>query len=309
MLALATRRLIVAIPTLLAVITAAFFLMHAAPGGPFTRERQVSPEIEARLLEQFHLNEPVWQQLLRYLGGLLRGDLGPSMHNIEKSVWDIIAEGFPTSATLGIAAIIFAVLIGGSLGVLAALRQNKVQDYTVMTVAILGVCLPSLVMGPLLQLSMGLQLQWLPSVGLARDELSVPHLLLPVLALSLPFIAIISRLMRASMIEALRSDAIRTARAKGLPERLVIWRHALPVAALPVLSYLGPALAGIMAGSFVVETVFQLPGIGRQFVMGAAVRDYTLVLGVVIVYSSLLLLLNLIVDLLYGVLDPRARLS
>jgi oligopeptide transport system permease protein len=182
-----------------------------------------------------------------------------------------------------------------------------VQDYAVMALAIAGVCLPPLVVGPLMQLFFGIQWEVLPSQGLHRDEFGVAYLILPVLTLSLPLIAIISRLMRASMIEAMRSNAIRTARAKGLPEAQVILRHALPIAVLPVVSYVGPALAGVMAGSFVIETVFQLPGIGKQFVQAATQRDYTLVMGVVLVYSFLIILLNLAADLLYRVLDPRSR--
>ena len=307
MLAQAVRRLVTAIPTLLCIIAAAFLLMKAAPGGPFTLERQLPPEIEQRLQDKFGLNKPVHEQLFDYLGGLARGDLGPSMVYKDKTVADIIAEGAPTSALLGFSAMALALLIGGSLGVLAALRQNKMQDYAVMALAIAGVCLPPLVVGPLMQLFFGIQWEVLPSQGLHRDEFGVAYLVLPVLTLSLPLIAIISRLMRASMIEAMRSNAIRTARAKGLPEAQVIWRHALPIAVLPVVSYVGPALAGVMAGSFVIETVFQLPGIGKQFVQAATQRDYTLVMGVVLVYSFLIILLNLAADLLYRVLDPRSR--
>ncbi|MGE0186043.1 MAG: ABC transporter permease [Hyphomonadaceae bacterium] len=307
MLALAARRLLTAIPTLLAIIAAAFILMKAAPGGPFTAERQLQPEVEQRLQEKFGLNLPVGQQLLRYLGGLARGDLGPSMTYKDKDVLDIIGEGAPTSLILGLSAMVLALLVGGALGVMAALRQNKAQDYAVMALAIAGVCLPPLVVGPIMQLYFGIEWELLPSQGLHRDEFGVPYLILPVITLSLPLIAIVSRLMRASMIEAMRSNAIRTARAKGLPESQVIWRHALPIAMLPVVSYAGPALAGVMAGSFVIETVFQLPGIGKQFVLAAQQRDYTLVMGVVLVYSALIILLNLAADLLYRVLDPRAR--
>ncbi|MBI1250754.1 MAG: ABC transporter permease subunit [Alphaproteobacteria bacterium] len=307
MVAQAVRRLIIAVPTLLAIIIAAFLLMRAAPGGPFAAERQLPPEIERRLLAEFDLDKPPAVQLANYLGDLLQGDLGPSMKYKDKSVADIIAEGFPTSAVLGFSAVTLALLVGGALGVAAALRQNRPQDYAVMAAALLGVCLPPLVMGPVLSLVFGIQLGWMPTGGLARDEFSIPHLILPVLTLALPQIAIISRLMRASMIEALRSNAIRTARAKGLPEWQVIWRHALPVAILPIVSYLGPAIAGVLTGSFVIEQVFQLPGIGRQFVIGALQRDYTLVMGVVILYAFLIILLNLAADLLYGALDPRVR--
>ncbi len=309
MLALTVRRLLVAIPTLLAIIAAAFLLMKAAPGGPFTLERQLPKEIEQRLQEKFGLDKPVHEQLFDYLGGLARGDLGPSMVYKDKTVADIIVEGAPTSAVLGLSAMALALFVGGGLGILAALRQNKSQDFFVMAIAIAGVCLPPLVVGPIMQLFFGIQWGILPSQGLHRDEFGVIYLLLPVLTLSLPLIAIVSRLMRASMIETLRSNAIRTARAKGLPEAQVILRHALPIAILPVVSYVGPALAGVMAGSFVIETVFQLPGIGKQFVLAAQQRDYTLVMGVVLIYSFLIILLNLAADLMYRVLDPRARAS
>jgi oligopeptide transport system permease protein len=307
MLALALRRLLVAIPTILLILAGAFLLMHAAPGGPFTKERQAPPAIEQRLQAKYGLDLPIPQQLALYLGGLAVGDLGPSMIYKDKEVVDILAEGAPTSAILGLAAMVLALLVGGGLGILAALRQNKAQDYLVMGFAITGVCLPALVTGPLLQLLFGVEWGWLPVAGLHRDEFGLRYLILPVLTLSLPLIAIISRLMRAAMIEALRSNSIRTARAKGLPEAQVILRHALPIALLPVVSYMGPALAGVMAGSFVVETVFQLPGIGKQFVLAAGQRDYTLVMGVVLVYSVLIISLNLVADLTYRLLDPRSR--
>lgn len=300
-------RLIIAVPTVLAIIVAAFVLMHAAPGGPFTKERQMPPEIERRLLAEYKLDLPLHEQLFHYIGGLAQGDLGPSMTYKDKDVGDIIAEGAPTSFILGFSAMALALLVGCTLGVLAALRQNKPQDYAVMALAIVGVCLPPLVMGPVMQLVFGVQLHWLPTQGLHRDEFGFVYLFLPVVTLSLPLIAIISRLMRASMIEAMRSNAIRTARAKGLPERDVVLRHALPTALLPVVSYIGPALAGVLAGSFVVETVFQLPGIGKQFVLAAQQRDYTLVMGVVVVYAVLIILLNLLADLAYRWLDPRSR--
>lgn len=313
MLVQVVRRLIVAIPTLLCIIAAAFALMHLAPGGPFTKERQVPREIEQRLEAKFGLDLPIEQQLLRYLvgteegGGLLRGDLGPSMTYKDKDVGDILAEGAPTSLLLGIGAMVVALIVGGFLGIIAALRQNKAQDYAVMAIAILGVCLPPLVVGPLLQLLFGVEWRILPTQGLYRDEFGIRYLLLPILTLALPLTAIVSRLMRASMIETMRSNAIRTARAKGLPEAQVVWRHALPIALLPIVSYAGPALAAVMSGSFVVETVYALPGIGKQFVIAALGRDYTVVMGVVLVYSVLIIVLNLCSDLMYRVLDPRAR--
>lgn len=307
MLVQIVRRLLLAVPTLLLVICATFFLMHQAKGGPFDRERQVQPEIERRLLAEYRLDRPLPEQLGLYILDLARGDFGPSMVYKDKDVLDIVAEGFPTSALLGVFAVAFALMAGGALGIAAGLSQNRPRDYAVMALALLGICLPPLVTGPILKLLFGETFDLLPSVGLARDQFSVAHLVLPVVTLALPQIAIVSRLMRASLIEAMRSNAIRTARAKGLSEAQIIWRHALPVAILPVVSYLGPALAGVLTGSFVIETVFQLPGIGRQFVIGAQTRDYTLVMGVVILYSALIILLNLLVDVLYGVFDPRAR--
>ena len=307
MLAQAVRRLIVAIPTLLAIVAVTFVLMHLAPGGPFARERQMPPEIERRLLAEYRLDLPIHEQLGHYIAGLARGDLGPSMTYKDKDVADIIAEGAPTSLILGVAAMAFALLVGGFLGVMAALRQNRAQDYIVMAVAIAGVCLPPLVIGPLLQLYLGVEWRLFPTQGLYRDEYGLRYLVLPILTLALPMTAVVSRLMRASMIEAMRSNAIRTARAKGLPEAQVVLRHALPIALLPIVSYAGPALAGVMAGSFVVETVFGLPGIGKQFVLAAQQRDYTLVLGVVLVYSVLIIIFNLAADLTYRVLDPKAR--
>lgn len=307
MLAQAVRRLIVAIPTLLAIVAVTFVLMHLAPGGPFARERQMPPEIERRLLAEYKLDLPIHEQLGHYVAGLARGDLGPSMTYKDKDVADIIAEGAPTSLILGVAAMIFALLVGGFLGVMAALRQNRAQDHLVMAIAIAGVCLPPLVIGPLLQLYLGVEWRLFPTQGLYRDEYGLRYLVLPILTLALPLTAVVSRLMRASMIEAMRSNAIRTARAKGLPEVQVVLKHALPIALLPIVSYAGPALAGVMAGSFVVETVFGLPGIGKQFVLAAQQRDYTLVMGVVLVYSVLIIIFNLAADLTYRVLDPRAR--
>jgi oligopeptide transport system permease protein len=307
MLALAARRLLVAIPTMLLIITATFFLMRAAPGGPFDAERQLPAEIEKRVKAAYDLDKPLTQQFEIYLTKIARGDLGPSLKYKDKSVADIIGEGLPTSLVIGASAMTLALAAGVSLGSAAALRQNRPADYLVMAVALIGVCLPPLVMGPLLSLGLGVQLHWLPTAGLWRDHYSLRHLLLPVATLALPQIAIISRLMRASMIEALSSNAVRTARAKGLPELQVVLRHAGPAAILPVVSYLGPAAAGVLTGSFVIESVFQLPGLGRQFVIGALTRDYTVVMGVVILYAGLIILLNLAADMVHRALDPRAR--
>ena len=307
MLAQIARRLLIAIPTMLVIIVAAFLIIHQAKGGPFDAERQMPPEIEQRLKAAYDLDKPLAEQLRLYVVKVLHGDLGPSLKYKDKDVADIIAEGLPTSLIIGAAAIALALSLGCGLGVLAALRQNRPEDYVAMSFAVAGVCLPPFVVAPLLSLLFSVRLHWLPSGGLYRDAYTVSHLLLPVLTLALPQVAIISRLMRASMIEAIQSNAIRTARAKGLPESQVIWRHALPVALIPIVSYLGPAISITLTGGFAIETVFQLPGIGKQFTLAALQRDYTLVMGVVIVYAGMILFFNMMSDVLYGALDPRAR--
>jgi oligopeptide transport system permease protein len=307
MVAQIARRLLVAIPTLFLIIFVAFFLMRAAPGSPFDSERQMPPEILERVEAKYNLDKPPLEQFGLYLQDLLQGDLGPSLKYKDKDVQDIIAEGFPTSAIIGALAMCFALLIGVGVGILAALRQNQAEDYVAMAFAVVGVCLPPLVLAPIFSLIFSNTLGWLPTAGLYRDQFSFSHLVLPVLTLALPQIAIISRLTRAGMIEAMRSNSIRTARAKGLPEGDVIWRHALPVALIPVVSYLGPAISTVLTGGFVIETVYQLPGIGRMFTIGAQERDYTLVMGCIIVYASLIIFFNMLADVLYGVLDPRAR--
>ncbi len=307
MFAFLTRRLLVAIPTLFVIIALAFFLMRAAPGSPFDLERPIPPEIKARIAAKFHLDKPVMVQFGYYLKDLAHGDFGPSMKYKDKTVRDIIAEGFPVSAALGLSAMLLAVLIGSVLGSFAALRQNRAADYAVMGLAMTGISIPPFVTGPVLSLVFGLYLGLLPTAGLDRGHITLSHMVLPVITLALPYIAIISRLMRASMIETLRANYIRTAFAKGLPEHIVIFRHVLRAAVLPLVSYLGPATAALLTGSIVVEKIFALPGIGRQFVMGALQRDYTVVMGVVILYAALIISFNLIADLLYGVLDPKVR--
>ncbi len=303
----ALKRLLGAVPTLLLLITLAFFLMRAAPGGPFDRERALPPQIEAALQAEYRLDQPLWRQYLGYLGGLARGDLGPSFQYTGFSVSELIASSAPVSFRLGACAMILAVLLGGLLGCLAALRRNSVFDRALMALAMLGISVPNYVVAPLLILLFAIALGWLPAGGWSSQ--GIGDAVLPVIALALPQIATIARLMRASMIETLSANFIRTARAKGLPMRLIVWRHALKPAALPVLSYLGPAAAGIVTGSVVIEQVFGIPGIGRYFVQAALNRDYTLVLGVVIFYGALIILFNFLVDLLYGALDPRLRLS
>ena len=307
MLTHALKRLLGAVPTLLLLITMAFFLMRAAPGGPFDRERALPPQIEAALQAEYHLDQPLWRQYLHYLGGLAHGDLGPSFQYTGFSVGELIASGAPVSFRLGACAMSLAVLLGGLLGCLAALRRNSVFDRSLMALAMLGLSVPNYVVAPLLILLFAIVLGWLPAGGWSAH--GIGDAVLPVIALALPQIATIARLMRASMIETLGASFIRTARAKGLPMRLIVWRHALKPALLPVLSYLGPAAAGIVTGSVVIEQVFAIPGIGRYFVQAALNRDYTLVLGVVIFYGALIILFNFLVDLLYGMLDPRMRLS
>lgn len=301
------RRLLVAIPTLMLVVTLAFFMMRAAPGSPFDTDRKLSPEIERNVLAKYGMNKPLGQQYLDYLAGVARGDLGPSLKYKDKTVLAILKENYPVSLKLGLSAIVLASVVGVSLGVLAALRQNRSVDYGVMTVAILGVCIPTFVTAPLLVLVFASKLGWLPSAG--WNDGALINLVLPVTVLALPQIAIISRLTRAGMIEVLHSNYVRTARAKGLPERTIVGKHALRAALLPLVSYLGPACAGLLTGSLVVEKIFNLPGLGKFFVISALQRDYTVVMGMVIFYAALILLLNLIADLLYAALDPRVRLG
>ncbi|MBL8771601.1 MAG: ABC transporter permease subunit [Phenylobacterium sp.] len=301
------RRLLVAIPTLFLVITAAFFMMRAAPGSPFDSDRKLLPEIEANVLAQYGMNKPLGEQYLDYLAGVARGDLGPSLKYRDKSVLDILKENYEPSLKLGVAAITLASIIGISLGVIAALRQNRTADNLVMAVAILGVCIPTFVTAPLLVLALASKLGWFPTAG--WNDGALANLVLPVTVLALPQIAIISRLTRAGMIEVLSANYIRTARAKGLPESLIVRKHALRAAILPLVSYLGPACAGLITGSLVVEKIFNLPGLGKFFVISGLQRDYTVVMGMVIFYAALILVLNLLADLLYAALDPRVRLA
>ncbi len=301
----ALYRLATAVPTLWVLVTLTFFLMHAAPGGPFDRERVLPPEIERALAAEYHLDEPLLRQYTRYLAALAKGDFGPSFQYEGFRVSELIAAGLPVSLTLGALAMLLAVFIGCGAGIIAALRHRRFSDYGLMSLALLGISIPSYVVAPVLVLVFAISLRWLPAGGWlpGRDS----DLLLPVIALALPQIASLARLMRGSLLEVLQQPYLRTARAKGLPLRLVILRHAIKPALMPVASYLGPATAGILTGSVVVEQVFDLPGIGRYFVQGALNRDYTLVLGVVVVYGALILLFNFLVDLAYGLLDPRVQ--
>jgi len=305
MLGYTLKRLLGAIPTLLILLTLAFFMMRMAPGGPFDSEKSLPPEIQANLDRKYHLDEPLLQQYGRYLWDLLHGDFGPSFQYRDYTVNELIATGFPVSMRLGVTAILIALVIGVALGTVAALRQNRATDYTVMTLAMTGISIPNFVLAPILILLFAVHLGWLPAGGWNDGQWR--NMLLPIVGLALPQIAYIARLMRGSMIEVLRSNAIRTARAKGLPERVVILRHALRPALLPVVSFLGPATAAVITGSVVIEQIFGIPGLGRYFVQGALNRDYTLVMGVVVFYGVLIVLFNFIVDLLYAALDPRVR--
>ncbi len=283
----------------------AFFVIRLAPGGPFDEEQALPPEIKANLEAAYGLDQPIWKQYLRYLDGLAAGDFGPSFKFKDFSVTELIAQGLPISLTIGLSAILLGMLIGVPLGTFAALKQNTAADYTTMAIVGLGISVPNFVVAPLLQILFGLKWRLLPVAGWEGGE--IRYLVLPVAALSFGIIAYVGRLTRGSMLEVLRSNYVRTARAKGLPEYLVVWRHALRPALLPVVSWLGPAFAFVVTGSLVVETVFGLPGSGRYLVQGAINRDYSLVMGMIVVYGSLIVICNLIADLLYGWLDPRVR--
>ena len=303
MLAYAARRLAALPLTLFIIVTLAFAVVRSAPGGPFDAEQSLPPQVKANLERAYGLDQPLALQYVRYLRGVVHGDFGPSLRYRDLSVRELIAQGLPVSLTLGFCALLFALAGGLPLGILAARRRGSVLDHGIMGLAVLGVALPSFVTGPLLVLVFGLLLHWLPVAGWQGG--TPAYLILPVITLALPLLAYIARLVRGSLLEVLQSDYIRAARARGLGSGRVIWRHALPAALLPVVSYLGPATAFVVTGSLVVETVFALPGTGRYLVDAAINRDYTLVMGMVIVYGLITLLCNLAADLTYGWLDPR----
>ncbi|MEZ5938278.1 MAG: oligopeptide ABC transporter permease OppB [Hyphomonadaceae bacterium] len=301
------RRVLAAIPTMLAIITVAFFMMRAAPGNPYSVDRKLTPEVEANIRASLGLDKPLHEQYLEYLGNVVTGDLGPSMKIKDKTVSELIGEGLPVSLTIGAFAIGLAIFFGTGLGISAAIRQNSPTDYTAMSLAMIGISIPTFVTGPMLSLIFGVWLGWFAAGGLDLGRMNFNNLFLPVVTLALPQIAIISRLMRASMIEVLRSNYIRTARAKGLSESRILLRHAAPAAILPVISYLGPATVGVITGSVVVEKVFGLPGVGQSFIDGAMNRDYPRVMGTVILYGGLIIVFNLIADILYAIFDPKVR--
>jgi len=303
----ALYRLLHTIPTLLVIITLAFFLIRLAPGGPFDSDRTLHPQVEANLNAKYHLDEPIVQQYGRYMWDIVRGDFGPSFQYRDFSVNELIYDSFAVSLKLGIAAICLAIIFGVSMGVVAALRQNSLVDYSVMTLAMTGISIPNFVIAPLFVLFFAIYLNWLPAGG--WEQGTIADMILPIISLALPQIAYIARLTRGSLIEVLRSNYIRTAKAKGLPTSKIIFRHALKPMMLPIVSYLGPATAAVITGSVVIEQIFSVPGLGTHFVQGALNRDYTLVMGVVVFYGTLIILFNFFVDLFYALLDPKVRYS
>jgi oligopeptide transport system permease protein len=303
MLKFIIRRLLEAIPVLLIISAIAFFMVRLAPGGPFSTERNVPPEILENLNQFYGLDRPVWQQYLSYLGNALQGDLGPSYKYANWSVTDLIADAFPVSLELGCWALLIALTLGISAGVIAAARANQPADYLAMSLSMAGICIPMFVTGPLLIGIFALGLNWYNAGGwfFPRDRV------LPALTLGLYYAAYVARLTRGGMLDVLTQDFIRTAHAKGLTEGRIMFRHAMKGGLLPVISFLGTAIAGLVTGSFVVETIFQVPGLGRFFVMAAFNRDYFMVCGTVLFFATLIILLNLAVDVLQVWLNPRLR--
>jgi oligopeptide transport system permease protein len=302
MFAFAIRRIIGAIPTLFALIVISFFIMRVAPGGPFSANRKLTAAVLENMNRAYHLDEPVWMQFGRYLWGLAHFDFGPSMKYKDFSVTELIVQGIPVSLEVGLWAMVFATITGVALGIAGALRRNGATDLTAGIIAMTGLAVPTFVIGPLLQIVFGLQLHWFPIAGW---DGSLNAKVLPVFVLALPNIAYISRLTRGSMIETLRTNYVRTARAKGIGPRRVIWKHAMTGAMLPVIAYLGPATAITVTGSVVIEQIFGIPGIGRYFVEGASNRDYPLVMGVTILYGGVVILANIVTDVARGFLDPK----
>lgn len=304
MLRFITNRLLQAIPVLLVVISVTFLLIHSAPGGPFSAEKAVPPEVARALEAQYNLDQPLWQQYISYLGDVIQGDFGPSFKYSGRTVNELIAAGLPITAELALYAMLVALIIGISAGVLAAVRPNTMQDYLPMSAAMLGICMPSFLLGPILVLVFGIHLEWLPISGwgdIPGDKI------LPAITLGTGYAAYIARLSRGGMLEVLSQDYIRTARAKGLSERIIIFKHALRGGLIPVVAFLGPAFAGLLGGSFVVETIFQIPGLGRFYVTSAFNRDYTMILGMTIFFAGLIIIFNLISDMVALWLNPKLR--
>lgn len=300
------KRLLEFIPVLLIIVTVTFFLIRLAPGGPFDMDQaSASPQIRERLEAAYNLDAPLWRQYLDYVGGLLQGDMGPSFTKINYSVGELIWMKLPVSLELGLYALLVALIIGLSAGLLASLKPNSWLDQGPMAFAMTGICVPNIVLGPLLVLIFALWLDWLPVQGWRTPA----HKVLPAITLGAAYAAYIACLTRGGMLEMLSQDFIRTARAKGLSEARVVLLHGLRGGVQPVVAFLGPAAAGMLTGSFVVETIFKVPGLGQEFVRAAFDRDYTLILGTVLVYAVLVLFLNLVADILNGLLDPRVRQS
>jgi oligopeptide transport system permease protein len=305
MLSYAIRRVLAALPIVFIALTVCFIIMRLAPGGPFDGERALPPVILRNLQAYYNLDKPLWEQYFIYVGGVLRGDFGPSMVLLDFTVSELMAIGLPFTLMLGFTAFIVATTVGIITGMITAVYQNRWPDYLIVALVMIGLIIPNFLMANIVQLVFGVHLRWLPVGGYVPG--SVIHLVLPVIILSLPQAARISRLMRGSMIETLGTNFVRTARSKGIGTRLVLARHAIKPALMPVVSYLGPGLSFLLTGSLVVEQIFALPGIGKYFISAALARDYGLVLGTTILYMGIILVLNLVVDILYAWLDPRVR--
>ncbi|RFB80267.1 oligopeptide ABC transporter permease OppB [Methylovirgula sp. 4M-Z18] len=299
------RRFLSAVPTLFVVITVSFFLMRFAPGGPFNMERPLPPQIMENMQRAYHLDDPLWLQYLHYISNVVQGDFGPSYIYRDFTIIQLMKQSLPYSLTLGSLALSIAVFGGLALGTIAALRQNSLIDVAVMSLANIGITIPNFVVGPVLALIFAVILGWLPAGGWGDG--SPRFLVMPMIALALPEMAVFARLMRGSMLEALRADHMRTARAYGLPGRVLVFTHAMRAGLLPCVTYLAPAAAQLLTGSVVVETIFGIPGVGRYFVQSALDRDYTLVMATVVLVSVFIVVFNLIVDLVYALLDPRVR--
>ena len=305
MFKLIVKRFFEAIPTMLFLITVSFFMMRLAPGSPFTGERNLPPAVLANIEAKYHLNDPIWLQYLNYLKQLAHGDFGPSFKYKDHTINELLADSLPVSVEIGVWAFAIALILGVSFGVIAALRQNSIIDYVLMSVAMTGVVVPSFVKAPLLVLLFAVMWQLLPAGG--WNDGALKNMILPVATLAIAYSSSIARVTRGSMIEVLNSPYIRTARAKGLPTSHIVFKHALRPAMLPVISYLGPAFVGIITGSIVIETIFSLPGIGQLFVNGALNRDYSLVLSLTILVGVLTIVFNAVVDILYAVIDPKIK--
>ncbi len=306
MLSYTLRRVFAAVPTVLLLVIASFFLMHAAPGGPFTTERPLPPEVLANIQAKYGLDQPLWKQLWDYLSGIvLRFDFGPSFVFKDRDVNDIIAQGFPISLTYGTLAFLAATIVGVVLGIAAAIRHNTWVDYLAVSLGIAAQALPNFIMGPILILVFTLWLGWLPGGGWNGGQWQ--YLVMPVIALSTSYMGNIARITRSSMLDVLNSGFIRTARAKGLPERMVIWRHAMKPTLLPVVTYLGPVFVYVLTGSVFVDIYFSTGGLGKSYVSSALTRDYAVLLGVTILYGVLTVVVNLLTDLAYAWFDPKIR--